>query len=57
VKQIHDVVLDLLALSAEQLAGTLLFQTFERNRIRPVYEFVDGLNEFLVQLLNLEFLL
>ncbi len=55
--QAHDAVLDLLALPAEQFAGSLLLEAFEGGHVGAEDELVDGLNEVLVKLLALRLLL
>lgn len=55
--EVHEVRLDLFALSIEELASTLLLETLESRDMCAEDELVDGLHKVLVQLLALLLLL
>lgn len=57
MEKTHDICLDFLALSTKKLASTIFFQTFQSRDMSPENKLVDGLNELIVHLLDLQLLL
>ena len=57
MEQAQDVVLDLLALTAQQLSQPILFQPFQSGDVRSEDKLVDSLDELFVELLDLHLLL
>lgn len=55
--EVHDGVLDILALAIQQLSSSLLFETLQSRHVRGEDELVDGLDKVLVKLLALLLLL
>ena len=57
LKEVVDSILDFFAATLQELAGTIILETFQCTDVRPVNEAIYGLNKVLLQLLQLDVLL